>query len=106
MLGRRKHLYVIIGCLAVGIAAVLIVYFAMISAGIIQTTTDRLVISTADAEKTYDGTPLTCEEFTVSEGSLPKGYTVKAIFTSERTEAGKPKKRTPNSAFFISSANS
>lgn len=88
MLGGKKYLYIIIGGLAVGIAAVLIVYFVMIAAGVIQTTTDRLVITTADAEKIYDGEALTCEEFTVSEGDLPKDYTVKTIFSGTRTDAG------------------
>lgn len=89
MLGSKKHLHIIIGGLAVGIAAVLIVYFVMIATGVIQTTTDRVVITTADAEKIYDGEALVCEEFTVSEGDLPNGYTVKAIFTGTRTDAGR-----------------
>ena len=88
MLGGKKHLYIIIGSLAVGIAAVLMVYFVMIAAGVIQTTTDRLVITTANAEKVYDGKALTCEEFSVSEGDLPYGYTVKADFVSSRTDVG------------------
>ena len=89
MLGSKKHLHIIIGSLAVGIAAVLIVYFVMIATGVIQTTTDRVVITTADAEKIYDGEALVCEEFTVSEGALPDGYTVKATFTGTRTDAGR-----------------
>ena len=88
MLGGKKHLYVIIGGLVVGVAAVLMVYFIMITTGVIQTTKNDLVITTANAEKIYDGTALTCEEFEILEGKLPKGYTVKAVFTGSMTDAG------------------
>ena len=88
MLGSKKHLYIIVGGLAVAIAAMLIVYCVMIAAGVIKTTVDRLVITTADAEKIYDGEALTSDQFSVSEGDLPDGYRVETIFTGSRTDAG------------------
>ena len=70
MFSGKKHLYIIIGSFVVGIAAVLIVYFAMISTGLIQTTKNHLIITTGDAEKAYDGTPFMVK--IKSDGGLKK----------------------------------
>jgi len=88
MFSGKKHLYIIIGSFVVGIAAILIVYFAMISTGLIQTTKNHLIITTGDAEKAYDGTPLTFDDWSLTEGELPKDYKVEVTVTGSRTEAG------------------
>ena len=43
-----------------------------------------------DATKTYDGTPLTCSEYTIVEGALLNGHTiVNYEITGSQTEIGR-----------------
>ena len=45
-----------------------------------------VTLTAASAEKTYDGTPLTDSSFTVQ--GLPSGFTVSAVVSGSRTDAG------------------
>lgn len=47
-----------------------------------------LFIASAGAEKVYDGTPLTCEEYSVTGGSLALGHRIEAAFGASITDAG------------------
>ena len=47
-----------------------------------------LFIASAGAEKVYDGTPLTSEEYSVTSGTLALGHRIEATFGSSITDAG------------------
>ena len=47
-----------------------------------------VTISSGDAEKVYDGTPLTCPEYTISPDGLEGQFDFEITFTGERTEMG------------------
>ena len=47
-----------------------------------------LYIKTHAAEKVYDGTPLTCGEYWISEGSLAENHTLSLKMTSSITDIG------------------
>ncbi len=46
----------------------------------------KLTLTSGDALKIYDGTPLVCHE--LSDYKLPEGYSLEVVFTGERVEPG------------------
>lgn len=47
-----------------------------------------LYITTGSAQKVYDGTPLTCQEWELTRGVLPEGHTVEIRHCPSQTQAG------------------
>ena len=56
--------------------------------GIITVAAADLHLASADAEKVYDGTPLTAEEYSVIGGSIAEGQFVEATYNASVTGAG------------------
>ena len=57
--------------------------------GTLKVNPARLGITSADAEKEYDGTPLTSDDFTITETDpLPENHAVQAEIIGSRTEVG------------------
>ena len=48
----------------------------------------NLQIMANDAVKTYDGSPLTCNQYTIISGSLPAGHRVEPTYTGSITDVG------------------
>lgn len=84
---RRKSLF-ILGSVIIGITALLIVYFILIGAGVIQPRQNRLVFTSGSAHKLYDGTEITCDEWALTSGSVGEGYRIEATVIGSQTEVG------------------
>lgn len=63
-------------------------YQLYLATGTLTVTPRPITIQSDSAEKTYDGTPLTCHRYTVVEDLLPKHRIEKAAFTGSQTEVG------------------
>ena len=58
------------------------------SFGKLTITKRRIVISTGDAYKRYDGSALSCDKFWISEGSLVNGHSISVEMTCTQTKLG------------------
>ena len=62
-------------------------YWILCEYGQIRITPRSITLKAGDAEKVYDGTPLTCNDFTVAAGSLLKGHTIAVCETKGSQKA-------------------
>ena len=58
---NQKPGYLVIGSVVIGIVSILIIYVVLIATGLIQVSKNHIVITTASAEKVYDGAELTAD---------------------------------------------
>ena len=65
----RKIVY-ILGSAVIGMITLLSSLFVMMGSGVIDTERTKLVYRSESAEAVYSGAPLTCDEWTLVEGSL------------------------------------
>lgn len=86
MIKKSKLIY-LIGFAIISISFILIVFLVLIAGGGIDTRT-KLVFSSGTAEKNYDGTPLSCEDWEILNGKLKKGHTAIVSLDENRTDAG------------------
>ena len=56
--------------------------------GTLTVTPCKLVVKSLDAQKVYDGSPLTYEEWVLVTGKIPEGYDVNVTFTGVQTVPG------------------
>ncbi len=87
-MGKFKSSVLIIGIFIIIIAASLLTVLLLYLTGGIAAAPIELVYKVENAEKTYDGTPLSAKDYALVSGELLKGHTAVAEFTGERTEAG------------------
>ena len=87
-MNKQKSKLYIIGCTVIGISALLLIYFVLVFAGLVHVTQNKLVFTSGSAEKIYDGTPLTCDEWRFSEGRLQTGHHVQAVLSGTVTLPG------------------
>lgn len=85
---NRKSSTVLIGSIVIGIAMMLALYMGLIVTGVINTRPSTLVVSIGSAQKEFDGTPLTCEEYTIQKGELKKGHTLEVTFGTAQVGVG------------------
>ncbi|MBQ4108848.1 MAG: hypothetical protein IJC80_05560, partial [Clostridia bacterium] len=71
-----------------GILALLIVFAALAMTGVFDAEQPKLLFSSADAEKFYDGTELQNDGWELIDGELKKGHTVEATVFGTQTDAG------------------
>lgn len=65
-------------------------YWVVKSYGKLTITSRALVIKAGDAEKVYDGKPLTCNDYTIEQGELAEGHKISLITMSgSQTEMGR-----------------
>ena len=74
-------------------------YRIEVDTGTLKITPRPITVTSASAEKLYDGTPLEAPSCAVTEGSLVEGHTVKGFYTGKQTEVGE----SPN--YFVISIN-
>ena len=86
---KKKRKLFILGSILIGVVVMLLVYFVLIATGVIRIRANELTIGTPSAVKTYDGTPLTAQDYEITSGALPEGYTVTATYPSYVTKPGK-----------------
>ena len=87
-MGKFKSSVLIIGIFIIIIAASLLTVLLLYLTGGIAAAPIELVYKVENAEKTYDGTPLSAKDYALVSGELLKGHTAVAEFMGERTEAG------------------
>ncbi|MCH5351367.1 MAG: transglutaminase domain-containing protein [Clostridiales bacterium] len=95
MRGRAKIGY-IIGAVIIGVIAVLAVYFALIGFGVVDYRKEKLIFVSQSAIKEYDGTPLECHLYEITEGKLKDGHTAEIEYSGSQTEVG-----TGNNSFTV-----
>ncbi len=85
---KHSKLVYVIGSIIIGIITILGILGGLILGGVIDGTTKKVVFVSGSMEKTYDGTPLTCDEFVLQSGELKKGHTAHATISGTQTGAG------------------
>jgi len=84
---KSKFVY-IVGSVAIGVVALLIVFFALLASGAIKASRTEIVISSATATYVYDGYEHSSKEYRITQGSVKAGHRVSVISSSRLTEAG------------------
>lgn len=87
MLKRRKIVY-ILGSAIIGIASILLIYFTLMTTGVIQTRRNTLVICSNSTEQVYTGNYVTCEEYEILSGELHTGHEIKMTYTGKLKDVG------------------
>ena len=85
---RSKTLLFVIGAIALGITALLVVLFTLIGTGIVGASRTKLVFTSQSQEFVYDGTSHTAPEWELTEGELQEGYEAEAVFSGSRLSVG------------------
>lgn len=87
---RKSKIIIAISGILIGFASVLVVYFSLMTAGVIggDASSNSLVFTTGSMEKTYDGEALIFEKYSLKEGSLKEGHKFDVSFTGFQTEVG------------------
>ena len=66
-------------------------YAVTVEDGVLEVTPRPITVKAGDAEKVYDGTPLTCEDYEVASAydpALVKDHKLTAVITGSQTDAG------------------
>lgn len=84
----RNKALVISGSVAIGTSVLIIVIFALISLGLIETATNTLVIKTGSIEVEYDGQEHRMETFDLLSGTLRDGHEIVANFFGRQRDVG------------------
>ena len=85
---NRRSTTVVLGGAVLGIIILLSVYLGLIVTGVIDTRPGALVIVAQDAQKTYDGEPLSSAEYSIKSGKLKDGHKIIATSTAEQMDVG------------------
>lgn len=85
---NRKSSTVLFGSIVIGIVVMLAIYMGLIVTGVIDTRPSALVVAAGSAQREFDGTPLTCEEYTIKKGVLKKGHKLEVTYGASQTEVG------------------
>ena len=83
----QKPGYLVIGSIVIGIVSILMIYVILITTGLIQVSKNHIVITTASAEKVFDGTELIADGWEV-HGDLLAGHEIQAKVVGRQTEVG------------------
>ena len=87
MIKKKVSVY-IAGGFIVALAIILLVFVSMIIAEYIHPRQIPLTITTPSAERDYDGTPLTAEEYTLKYGKLVEGHILDVVYGAGQTRVG------------------
>ncbi len=87
MFDNKKKIY-IFGCTALGVLAILVIYFTLVFTGAVELNTNKIIITSESAEKYYDGDELICNEWEITNGKLKSGHKVSLEFLNKPTEIG------------------
>ena len=78
----------VLGGAVLGIILLLALYLGLVVTGVIDTRPGTLVVVAKDAQKTYDGTPLSSTEYEIKSGTLKKGHKIHVTSTASQVDAG------------------
>lgn len=87
MVKKSRKIY-ILGSAIIALASLFLVYFLLISTGVVQVKNEIITITSGSIEATYNGEPVKCESVEVTQGELRKGHTIKAIYTGKVVNVG------------------
>ncbi len=85
---NRRSTTVVLGGAVLGIIILLSVYLGLIVTGVIDTRPGDLIIVVKDAQKTYDGEPLSSTEYSIKSGKLGDGHKIIVTSTAQQVEVG------------------
>ncbi|MDE6613423.1 MAG: transglutaminase-like domain-containing protein [Clostridia bacterium] len=85
---RKSKIIYIVGSIAIGVAAVLIIFLALIASGVIDVKQRVLVIASASADFDYDGEEHSCADWSLVSGSLKDGHSAFVTVTGRQREIG------------------
>ena len=85
---KKKVSVYIAGGFVVTLAILLLVFVFAIIAEFIHPRQIPLTITTPSAERAYDGTPLTAEEYTIKHGELAQGHILDVTYGDGQTKVG------------------
>ena len=87
----RKRFLTIVGSLMIGVISLIIVYLSLILTNVVVLTQADIEITTADAYKEYDGTPLSNNDWSLTKGVLGQDHIIEMVFTGSQLDAGTSK---------------
>ena len=87
MVKKSRKIY-ILGSAIIALASLFLVYFLLISTGVVQVKNEIITITSGSIEATYNGEPVKCESVEVTQGELRKGHTIEAIYTGKVVNVG------------------
>lgn len=90
-MSKFRTTILIIGILVMCAAASLITYLVLSISGAIATDPVELEFTISDREKTFDGTPLNPDGYSLTSGELMKGHRAVVEYTGAQTEVGESK---------------
>ena len=85
---KRSKLVYIIGSIVIGIISVVFVFAGLVFSGVIDNSSRKLVLKSADADMIYNGTALVNEYTELVEGTLKDGHTLTTTVLGSQTNAG------------------
>ena len=85
---KNRKMFYFLGTAVVAMIAMLLIYFALIATGVIHTRQNTVVFCADDAEKLYDGTPLTCDTWHMIGGELQSGHYAVGTVSGSQTLPG------------------
>jgi len=88
MENKKKVWLYVTGCAVAGIAALLVIYSMLVALGVVHLRQNKLIFYGLDAEKVYDGEPLTEEGWEMTSGKLQSGHVAKVSTVGSITEPG------------------
>lgn len=86
---KKKVSVYIAGGFVVTLAILLLVFVFAIIAEYVHPRQIPLTITTPSAERMYDGTPLTAEEYTIKYGELAQGHVLDVLYGEGQTKVGR-----------------
>ena len=89
MVNKKKTALFVFGCVALAITALLLIYGILVATGVVHLKQNKLVFAAGNADKYYDGTPLSTDDWILESGKLQKGHRVVAVVNGSQTLPGK-----------------
>lgn len=93
MVNKKKTLLYTVGCAALGIAALLVIYGILVVTGVVHLKQNRLVFYGEDKERVFNGLPLTSEGWKMTSGELQDGHRLEVTTVGSITFPGEAENR-------------
>ena len=85
---KKKLAIYIIGAITIAVVTVMAIMTMIVAAGSFRLRKTRLIIRTGSDDKEYDGTPLSCDEWSLAYGELLEGHTMEVKVYGEQVRPG------------------
>ncbi len=85
---KKSKLVYIIGSIAIGVIALLVVLCTLIAGNFVNVNKNKLVFASSSAEYVFDGETHESTEWKLVNGTLRKGHRAEVVVSGEQTEVG------------------